>query len=363
MLAAVSTLPLAAPIRAAPLAPDERITPIDMLRGIALFGVLMVNLTKEFRVSLFAQFLPSDAASPGDRWLEAFISSGFEMKAFALFSLLFGIGLAIQRERLAQRARAQYWLARRLVVLLVFGLVHLLLIWNGDILTEYALAGLVVLPLLRCGNRTLAIAAFGLLAFYVLMPLLNLPIYWPDQTTLAGMVEAANHIYAYGTLSQIVRFSFGELRVILPLHLFVFPRTLGLFLLGALLWRSGVPGNLRRYRTALLYFGLASLAAGLTLTLALAANDFANDPRLAACLSNLAPILQALIFGWTFFGYGLGRFATMSVTMACVLGVSVYVLQMIGSMLWLRRYRFGPLEWLWRTLMYGKFQPMLRSGA
>ena len=334
-----------------------------MLRGIALFGVLMVNLTKEFRVSLFAQFLPSDAASPGDRWLEAFISSGFEMKAFALFSLLFGIGLAIQRERLAQRARAQYWLARRLVVLLVFGLVHLLLIWNGDILTEYALAGLVVLPLLRCGNRTLAIAAFGLLAFYVLMPLLNLPIYWPDQTTLAGMVEAANHIYAYGTLSQIVRFSFGELRVILPLHLFVFPRTLGLFLLGALLWRSGVPGNLRRYRTALLYFGLASLAAGLTLTLALAANDFANDPRLAACLSNLAPILQALIFGWTFFGYGLGRFATMSVTMACVLGVSVYVLQMIGSMLWLRRYRFGPLEWLWRTLMYGKFQPMLRSGA
>ncbi len=381
---------------AAPLAPDERITPIDILRGIALLGVLMVNLTKAFRVSIFAQFLPSETSSPGDRWLEAFITNAFEMKAFALFSLLFGIGLAIQYERLTARGRALYWLARRLLILLAFGLIHLLLIWNGDILTEYAAAGLLVLPMLGLAQKSLATTALGLLMLYVLMPLMHLPIYWPDEATLASMVDAANRVYAHGSLAQVMGFSLGELKVILPLHLFVFPRTLGLFLLGVVLWRARIPQQLRRYQRGLLFVGTVFLAAGLALTLGFSPEDFASYPTLGACLNNLAPILQALgyaalvgcavgyswpvrffrlfaplgrmafsnyilqslVFCWIFFGYGLGWFAHMSVTAAFSVGVSVYVLQMIGSALWLQHFRFGPLEWLWRSLMYGRSQPM-----
>lgn len=71
-------------------------------------------------------------------------------------------------------------------------------------------------------------------------------------------------------------------------------------------------------------------------------------------------ILQSLIFSWIFFGYGFGQFNRMNVTTAFLLGVVVYIAQMIGSALWLRWFRFGPLEWLWRSLMYGKAQVMLK---
>jgi uncharacterized protein len=72
-------------------------------------------------------------------------------------------------------------------------------------------------------------------------------------------------------------------------------------------------------------------------------------------------LAQSLIFGWIFFGYGLGRFGQMSPSHAMCLGVTVYVFQIMASRWWLRRYRFGPMEWLWRTLMYRARQPWRRS--
>ncbi len=71
-------------------------------------------------------------------------------------------------------------------------------------------------------------------------------------------------------------------------------------------------------------------------------------------------IVQSLIFGWIFFGYGLGQFGRLSVSAAFLLGTAVYVAQIVGSALWLRRFRFGPLEWLWRSLMYGQVQIMMK---
>src|SRR5688572_2567666 len=134
---------------ASPVLPSDRIDAIDVLRGVALFGILAVNLITEFRVSIFQQFLPNmDVGSIADRAVESFVSVALESKAFSLFSLLFGVGLAIQFERLARNGSPLRWLVRRLAVLLAFGLIHLLLIWNGDILTEYALAGFVALPFL-----------------------------------------------------------------------------------------------------------------------------------------------------------------------------------------------------------------------
>ncbi len=109
---------------------------------------MAINVVFEFRVSIFEQFLPtSKATSPLDRAVVVFLDQFISLKAFALFSLLFGVGLAIQFDRLEAKRRAVL-LIRRLVVLLAIGLVHLTLVWNGDILTEYALAGLFVLPFL-----------------------------------------------------------------------------------------------------------------------------------------------------------------------------------------------------------------------
>ncbi|SFV19253.1 uncharacterized protein SAMN05192541_1481, partial [Bradyrhizobium arachidis] len=128
--------------RSSPVNPSERIGSIDALRGVALLGVLAINLVTEFRVSIFEQFLPAARpAAPLDRAVETVLMLAVDMKAFALFSLLFGLGLAIQFEHLSTNPHRALLLFRRLIVLLALGFIHLCLIWNGDILTEYAIAG------------------------------------------------------------------------------------------------------------------------------------------------------------------------------------------------------------------------------
>lgn len=366
--------------------PDERLASIDILRGVALFGVMAVNLVTEFRVSIFRQFLPIERALPPlDSGVEAFVSLALEMKAFALFSLLFGVGLAMQFERLSTSGRPLYWLARRLGVLLLLGLVHLLLIWNGDILAEYAVAGFLVLPFLYAPAWVLAAAFAGLLAFYVGMPLLPLPIPWPDAAALQQHVAEANRVYASGGIGEIWRFSLGELPLLALLHVYIFPRTVALFFLGAFLWRSGLLRDLGRHKQALAVGALVGILAGTVLTagtgavarlatvvLALgygaAVLLLVQRPLAGRVLGAFAPlgrmaftnyVMQSLIFCFTFFGYGLGQFGRMGAAQALALGVVVYAAQMLLSAWWLGRFRYGPLEWLWRTLMYGRAQRML----
>jgi uncharacterized protein len=68
-------------------------------------------------------------------------------------------------------------------------------------------------------------------------------------------------------------------------------------------------------------------------------------------------LAQSVIFGWLFYGYGLGLFGRLGVAAALAIGVSVYLLQIAFSAFWLRRFRFGPVEWLWRSAMYWEWQP------
>src|ERR1051326_6198134 len=105
----------AQPPRANATAPSERIDALDVLRGLALLGVLAINLVEEFRVSIFQQFLPRPAGEAGlDRIVEDILQFAFSLKALGLFSLLFGVGLAIQFDRLARHPRRLVLLLRRL---------------------------------------------------------------------------------------------------------------------------------------------------------------------------------------------------------------------------------------------------------
>ena len=163
----------------APIDPSRRLSSIDALRGLALFGVLAINLETEFRVSIFRQFLLTATGAGLDGYIDAALELFVDMKAFALFSLLFGVGLAIQYERLARSDRRAVLLIRRLCILLAFGLIHLLLIWNGDILTEYAVAGLLVLPFLFGPTWLIASGSLLFLGLYVLQPLLPTFVAFP----------------------------------------------------------------------------------------------------------------------------------------------------------------------------------------
>lgn len=387
-------------LTAAPQA--QRVETIDALRGLALLGVLVVNLVTEFRVSIFEQFVgTAPPASALDRFAVGLVALGAEGKAICLFSLLFGVGLAMQFDRLSGTHRSCYWLGRRLLVLLGFGLIHLVFVWNGDILTEYAVVGLVALPFIGRSSRVLGLAALGLLALYAALPFLPVPVSLPPPAELQAHVAAADAIYPSGSLIEVWRFSVAELRLLLPLHIFILPRTLGLFFLGAYLWRSGWVQRVTKRSSGVNVAAAILLAAGIALTLGMASPQSANLGFLGAALSQMAPIVlalgyaagvvalshcggaarllsvfapmgrmaftnylsQSLIFCLLFFGYGLGLYGRSGAAVTLALGMAVYVIQLIWSAWWLERFRFGPLEWCWRSLTYGAPQPLRRPMA
>jgi uncharacterized protein len=363
-----------------PISPAERIDAIDMLRGIALLGVMAINVVMEFRVSIFDQFLAGKAAaSAADHAIETILTFAVELKAFALFSLLFGAGLAIQFERLTSSGRRTMLLVRRLVVLLAFGLIHLCLIWNGDILTEYALAGLIVLPFLFGPRWLLVLAALTFLGIYLAMQAFPPAGLFPSTATITQHVAVASRIYPTGDFLDVLAFRLREIPLIIPLHAFIFPRTIGLFLLGAYAWRTGflqnAPGCLLWIAVPCIGLGAALILSGAdalgTILLAMGYGagiigiaNLGSGKRLlgwAAPLGRMAftnYLAQSLIFGWIFYGYGLGLFGRLGVASALAIGLAVYAAQVVVSAWWLRRYRYGPIEWLWRTLMYGAAQPM-----
>jgi uncharacterized protein len=391
---------LTSPGDARPIAPTERIDAIDIVRGIALFGVMAINVVTVFRVSIFEQFLPARAdGSALDRALHSVLMIGVDLKAFALFSLLFGVGLAIQFEHLSESSRRLVLLVRRLAFLMLVGAIHLILIWNGDILLEYAIAGLVVLPLLFGPTRILTFAGLILLAVFIASPFLPSIAAMPSRSWMVQIVADAARVYAAGSFSEVLAFRIHELPGFWPLHVSMFPRTVALMLLGAALWRSGLfktgskasrflpwmtavglvgggalailhaQGRLGlgwQMESSLERLGTCLLAWGYGAALVLAA----AHARGRALLAWAAPVgrmaftnyvMQSVIFGWIFYGYGLGLFGRLGVATALAIGAGVCVLQVVFSILWLRRFRFGPVEWLWRSMMYGAWQPMRRA--
>jgi uncharacterized protein len=381
-------------------APAERIEAIDILRGLALFGVLVVNLVGSFRDSFLQHFLyPDPSRALPDRIADAAIRMALEGKALTIFAFLFGAGLAMQYERLARSHEdPARLLRRRLLVLLGFGLAHLLLVWNGDILTEYALLGLAALALLHAPEERLRQWMAGLLALSLLTPALVMGFLFPDEITLRREMAQADDVYAFGSWLEIRAYSLREFGRLTPVLITLLPQTLAIFLAGIIAWRRGYLAQpdahlptLRRLAAiglgvggALTLFNqlepdtLASLAMAVTLPLAplLLAMGYAAGLMLVlrsartrqalAAFGDLGRmaftnyVVQSLVFGFIFFGYGLGLFGQLGTVAALAMGVAFYVLQLAYSRAWLARYRYGPLEWAWRSLTYGERQPMRR---
>ncbi|CCE00993.1 conserved membrane hypothetical protein [Bradyrhizobium sp. STM 3809] len=399
------TAPLSRDTARSPLssvATTDRLVSLDILRGLALFGVMAINVVFEFRVSLFRQFLPATTTheagtiffagswsqemadllwtiigdSHFNRAIEDGLARAVSMKAFALFSLLFGVGLAMQFDRIAPERRVTL-LIRRLLVLLAIGILHLTLLWNGDILTEYAIAGLIALPFLFAPGWLVLASGLALLGLYFTGWLIHmLPL--PSSAWMMQHVADAAHIYADGNFSQTLVFRLSEISAIAPLHLWIFPRTLGLFLAGIVIWRSGVLRDTPDHRIVLLLTALAALAVTIdagsslaTVSLALAYGALilsaASTTWGVRLLGWAAPVgrmtftnylMQSVIFSIVFYGYGLGLFGRLSVSLALGIGMVVYAIQAIASWCWLKIFQFGPIEWLWRSLMYNKLQPL-----
>jgi uncharacterized protein len=386
--------------RAGPIAPSDRIASIDIVRGIALFGVMAINVATIFRVSIFERFLPGGLDGTWlDRTVYSILMVGIDLKAFALFSLLFGTGLAIQYDHLSASSRRTVLLVRRLAFLMLIGAAHLVLIWNGDILFEYAIAGFVVLPFLFCSLRILTVAGTALLAVFLVASFLPELVPMPSKGWMTHDVAEAARIYGSGSFAEVLAFRIQELPGFLPLHVFMFPRTVALMLIGAAAWRADLFRTGSRASQWLPLVASIGLLVGGVLAVSQDSGWFRLGWReelslerlstvLLACgygaaiiwaterargrnlLAWAAPIgrmaftnylMQSVIFGWVFYGYGLGLFGKLGVTTALAIGISVYILQVVFSAHWLRHFLYGPVEWLWRSAMYGTRQPLWRT--
>jgi len=285
---------------AGPIAPSNRIAAIDIVRGIALFGVMAINVATVFRVSIFEQFLPAGLDGTWlDRSLYWILMAGIDLKAFALFSLLFGVGLAIQYDHLSADSRRTALLVRRLAFLLPVGAAHLLLIWNGDILFEYAIAGFVVLPFLFCGLRILATVGTALLAVFLLSPFLPPIAPMPSRAWMIQNVAEATRIYGSGGFAEVLAFRVHELPGFLPLHLFMFPRTIALMLIGAVAWRAGLFRVASRASRCLPLVAAIGLVAGGILSVSHVNGWLRLGWRAELSLERLGTVLLACGYGAT----------------------------------------------------------------
>ena len=400
----------------APVAPAERVESIDILRGLALFGILAANL-RGFAGPAAAYFMP-DRFWPAlhDRLAQAFIDTFVQGKFLTIFALLFGVGFAVQFER-AYGGRFGWRFARRMLILLAFGLVHGLLIWFGDILLVYALIGLMLLLFRNRKDKTLlvwAIIGFGvplfLMGLFFLIVQAGLPVP-PMPVPTATQLAELRATFADGTWMQIQQ---QRMKDAVAHNWSFFPmmfwHVLALFLLGMLAWRRRLlqpaPESLPRYRRVMawaLAIGVTlSVAAtllrwffevpimpttpvGMLVTLLVTAGTPAlslgyislvlvlcSDPAWKARLQRFGAVgrtalsnylLQSVIGTLLFYSYGLGLFGRLGPALLLPLTVVVFAVQVALSVWWVKRFRFGPVEWLWRSLTYGRVLPLGREPA
>ena len=402
-------------VTAEPLATSERADLLDALRGFALFGVLASNMVG-FSGSLNEHVDLSTAATLTEFGLDWLMHGKF----YSIFALLFGIGFALQLGRLEARGEGIARYMRRLAILFGFGLLHIVLLWKGDILALYALMGFVLLLFRGVDDRVLLRWAVAL----ALAPILwRLAMLWTTFEPRKPLHDVARSIYAAlgvagkngltgavstgpdyldhlkiglggpfqraGGLLQELRparvlamFMVGlwigrhALYAKLDEHVPLLRKTLlwglilGLPFSAAMAWliQFGGEGEALNLWEATAYsFGVPTLAlayaAGFALLWRGAARRwltwFAPAGRMA--LTNY--LTQTLIQSVLFMGWGLGLYGQMSIVWVPLASLVIFAAQVGLSRTWLTRFRFGPFEWLWRSLTYGKRQPMGRTAV
>jgi uncharacterized protein len=385
----------------------ERIHALDTVRGVAVAGILFANVLVFFGLIFMPPdriaALPTAAADRVAEFLERVFVDG---KFYSVFSLLFGIGFGIQLARGGDAALPRF--KRRLRILLGIGAIHAFLIWAGDILMLYALLGFTMPWFARKSNRELLRWTVILLAVPTALYLVALVIW---MLVSSGAAQTAS---AQGMPANMLRFfeamgrggfkdAFIGNLVFLGgrwADLFAtvrFPKVLGMFVLGLwavrtgialspsdhratlarwrlLGWGIGLPANLvaawafERWPylppsmgallgVAMQAIGVPMLAIGYATTVALLVVNgrrfitvFAPVGRMA--LTNY--LMHSIICVTLSYGFGFGLWWRVGASRAIAIAAAIIVVQIPLSAWWLSRFRFGPVEWIWRRLTYGR---------
>lgn len=401
-----------------PISSKDRIEVVDVLRGIAVGGILIGNM------QWFSGYgmAPPEIASTlpvYDQITRYLVHVFIEGKFYSLFSFLFGFGFALQIARAEERGDTKASVfKRRLFWLLVIGLLHGFLLWAGDILSVYALVGFVLLLFRRKSNESLLKWAAALIIFPVLFYILGFVLFVSfapsDIAATIRASQADSWKHAVNTVSnagylQIIseynlQYIVGRyIGLILQMRL---PKILAMFLIGVYAYRRGIFQNLSEHKALIrrvLVYGLTIGVIGNLLFAAVAKSEADVPPSamgllgvvlyafsvpalalgIAALVATLwqkgtwqkilgvfAPagrvaltnyLTQTVVCILIFYGYGLGYFGKFGAVRSTLLALGVFTTQIMISTLWLKYFAYGPIEWIWRQLTYGRRLNLRRS--
>lgn len=412
------TMPPAPEPPPAPVGRAERIVALDVLRGFALLGILIINVQLFSMVDDQLNYPLIHGYFTGiDRWIWTASHIFAQGKFISIFSMLFGAGIVLMSGRAESAGRMSFGLhARRMLGLLAIGLFHAYVLWDGDVLVTYAMCGMMVYFFRDAKPERLLVGGL----FLILIPAVRIaidaaiiemdsgatrswlePLITSDPESIAWEVEAFR-----GTWIEQM-----PLRAARSLHMqtdqfmwFTSWLIGGLMLMGMALFRLGI---LTGRRTARFYavFSAVGFGAGIALiviglvrmeasgwdpiyvayagslfnywgaiavamgwigaVMFVVRSGFARSltARLAAvgrmALTNY--LVQTVIGTLIFYGHGLGLFGSVGRAGQMTVVLGIWALQLIYSGPYLNRFRFGPVEWLWRSVTYGRVQPMRRE--
>ncbi|MFO1445241.1 DUF418 domain-containing protein [Bacillus sp. Bva_UNVM-123] len=401
-----------------PVSANERIQIIDVLRGIAILGILLVNIAHFSYPDLYLSMIGKENFftnqwNEADRVVRVLLDMFVQMKFIFLFSFLFGFGMVIMMERTIEKGRKFVPIyIRRLLVLLLFGVIHAFLIWDGDILMDYALLGFILLLFRKAKARTLVIWA---IVFYMLF---SLPLVlssfnsatqpgmdeWQQslQVEMEAEAKQALDVYGNGSFMDIQkqklhdRMTYMSMNGMLSLNpLLFFYSSLpyfSMFLIGAAFAKAKIFHQLKDKQKAVKVIWLLGLVVGLPANIAFGLKGqeiylLIGAPFLTLFYITTITFLysntsmkyllqpfsavgkmaftnylgQSIIGTFIFYNFGLGFYGEVYPFNGLLLALGIFTGQVLISHYWVKHFAFGPFEWLWRTLTYMKRQPFLKK--
>ncbi len=402
--------------------PQQRVEVLDVIRGVALFAVLLVNMMM-FRLDYLGFLIvfpdlsglvevPALFWDRAATWMILLVFSG---RFLPILAILLGLGCYMIMERAEQKglpARRLLW--RRLWLLGGFGILHYVFIWYGDILYSFAVTGVVLLLFMRMNTASLrkwiiGLGIAGVLVAGIFAAILAAILPWlmealgPQIPKIANYMEVYTEVFRQGSYWEVVGTRALGLLFLLFAPLNALPLLLPFFLVGLYAGKAGIVDSLARgegpFRRAL-FPALISAVLGLGIsTWIFGATDnplawavggvlgtigwvacvlfyicaiviLARSTRFGKLLIPFIPVgqmplttylMQSVIATSIFYGYGLGLAGQVGAAAGVMLTIGIFACQMIFSRLWLKSFAFGPAEWLWRRLLYGRGVPFRSS--
>lgn len=391
---------------------SKRIELLDVYRGFAILGIFVVNI-----VIMNSTFLNQDEfakqwTSSLDIAIQKVLQLFFYTKFFPIFSLLFGLGISMQAVKLSEKGKlTKAFFFRRMFFLFVFGVLHILLLWSGDVLNMYALLGLLTVFLIKKSNKLI----LGLSVFFLLFPFYDYIFeqvftflgYNPGIYLEGYTGESVNKIISEGTYVEGIQLRILEYLSNFPMLVgFLAPIALSMFLLGMYLGKNKMYENLETFifkirKSAILTAVLSNIYRICFLYVIVKLDvykiDFAR--QIFIKLMVISDVIMGLFYLWVlgwlwyktkartllkplqfagkmaltnylmhsfiglilFSSIGFSLYETLSPTETFLTAIVVFTFQIIFSKIWLKYFQFGPMEWLWRCLTYRKLFKLKRN--